>query len=140
MSRPSTEHGPAMTVSEPSPIVASRTWITVSSARNSRDVSLNGREMGVTVSTAAMLARPRISSDLRGATSPTTAITVRSAPTWSYGVRPSARMRLLTASTSASVAELFMTTNIDVLPGVGRETKKQRSCASAPPGTTWVPV
>ena len=45
-SRLSTEHGPAMTVRLPSPIVASRTRMTVSSGWNSREVSLNGRLIG----------------------------------------------------------------------------------------------
>ncbi len=40
-----------MIVSEPSPITASRTRITVSSGWNSREVSLNGRLIGVTAST-----------------------------------------------------------------------------------------
>ena len=39
-SRLSTEHGPAMTVSDPSPIAASSTRITVSSGWNSRETSL----------------------------------------------------------------------------------------------------
>ena len=52
-SRLSTEHGPAITVSPPSPMTASSTRITVSSGWNSRDVSLNGREIGVTRSTPA---------------------------------------------------------------------------------------
>ena len=39
-SRLSTEHGPAITVSDPSPIAASSTRITVSSGWNSRETSL----------------------------------------------------------------------------------------------------
>ncbi len=39
-SRLSIEHGPAITVSVPSPITASSTRITVSSGWNSRDTSL----------------------------------------------------------------------------------------------------
>ena len=50
-------------------------------------------------------------------------------PTWSYGVRPSARIWLLTLSTSASLAPTVITTNIAV--GSPRrsagQTKKQRS-------------
>jgi len=37
-----------MTVREPSPMAASRTWMTLSSGWNSREVSLNGRAIGVT--------------------------------------------------------------------------------------------
>ncbi len=47
----STEHGPAITVSDPSPMTASRTRMTVSSGWNSRDVSLYGRLIGVTEAT-----------------------------------------------------------------------------------------
>ena len=50
-SRLSTEHGPAIIVSDPSPMTASRTRMTVSSGWNSREVSLNGRLIGVTEAT-----------------------------------------------------------------------------------------
>ena len=50
-SRLSTEHGPAMTVSDPSPIDVSITRMTVSSGWNSRDTSLYGFEIGVTCAT-----------------------------------------------------------------------------------------
>jgi hypothetical protein len=70
-------------VSDPSPMTASMTRITVSSGRNSRDVSLNGRLMGVTVCTPASRPSRSTSTGLRPPISPTTAITVRSMPTWS---------------------------------------------------------
>ena len=57
---------------------ASRTRMTVSSGWNSREVSLNGRLIGVTVSTPGSPPSRLISSGLRGPTSPTTAMTVRS--------------------------------------------------------------
>ena len=69
-SRLSTEQGPAMIVSEPSPIAASSTRMTVSSGWNSRDVSLNGREIGVTRSTPAIAASWLISCSRRPASSP----------------------------------------------------------------------
>ena len=87
-SRLSIEHGPAMTVSDPSPIVASRTRITVSSGWNSREVSLNGRLIGVTVSTPGSassrlmqdrLARPDLAD--HGDDDPL-------GPAWSYGRQP----------------------------------------------------
>ena len=61
-----------MIVSEPSPIDASRTRMTVSSGWNSREVSLNGRLIGVTRSTPGQrrepvdedgLARPDLADD-----------------------------------------------------------------------------
>ncbi len=82
-SRLSIEHGPAMTVSDPSPIVASRTRITVSSGWNSREVSLNGRLIGVTDSTPGSASSRLIRTGLRGPISPTTAMTTRSVPSWS---------------------------------------------------------
>ena len=54
-----------MTVSDPSPIAASSTRITVSSGWNSRDVSLNGRLMGVTRSTPGSPAKLSIRAGLR---------------------------------------------------------------------------
>jgi hypothetical protein len=57
--------------------------MTVSSGRNSRDVSLNGRLIGVIVSTPGRPPRRPISSGLRDPISPTTAITTRPAPAWS---------------------------------------------------------
>ena len=101
-----------MTVSEPSPIAASSTRMTVSSGWNSREVSLNGREIGVTRSTPGMAASWPMSWSRRPASSPTTARTVAVAPACSYGVRPSARMRLFTPRTSASLALVLITTNI----------------------------
>ena len=86
--------------------------MTVSSGWNSRDVSLNGRLIGVTVSTPGSPPSLLIRTCLRGPTSPTTAITIRSAPWWSYGVMPSARIWLLTPRISASVAVRAITTNI----------------------------
>ena len=114
-SRLSTEHGPAMTVRPPSPMTASRTRITVSSGWNSREVSLNGREIGVTRSTPGSAPNWPISASRRLATSPTTARTVPFAPACSYGVRPSARMRLFTPRISASLAPWRMTTNISAV-------------------------
>jgi len=101
----------------------------VSSGRNSREVNLNGRLIGVIVSTPGSAANRLARTSLRGPTSPTTAMTIRSAPAWSYGVIPSARMWLLTPRTSASVALAAITTNIAVRSprrSVG-QTKKQRS-------------
>ena len=54
--------------------------MTVSSGWNSREVSLNGRLIGVTVSTPASADRRSIRTGLRAPISPTTAMTVRSAP------------------------------------------------------------
>ena len=54
--------------------------MTVSSGWNSRDVSLNGRLIGVTVSTPGSASSRLIRTGLRGPISPTTAMTVRSAP------------------------------------------------------------
>ena len=73
-SRLSTEHGPAIIVSEPSPMTASRTRMTVSSGWNSREVSLNGRLIGVTDSTPGSAAKRSRSAGLRAPISPTTAI------------------------------------------------------------------
>ena len=69
-----------MIVRLPSPTAASSTRITVSSGWNSREVSLNGRLIGVTVSTPGSAPRRLMSTGLRAPTSPTTAITVRSVP------------------------------------------------------------
>ena len=80
-SRLSTEHGPAIIVSEPSPMTASRTRMTVSSGWNSREVSLNGRLIGVTEATPGSAAKRSRSAGLRAPISPTTAMTVRPALT-----------------------------------------------------------
>ena len=58
---------------------------------------------------------------------------VRSAPTWSNGVRPSARIWLLTPRISASLAPTVITTNIasGVSSSVGRAKQKSRGLASA---------
>ena len=77
-SRLSTEHGPAIIVREPSPMTASRTRMTVSSGWNSREVSLNGRLIGVTGLDARQGAEAAHQLGLRGPISPTTAMTVRS--------------------------------------------------------------
>ena len=55
--------------------------MTVSSGWNSREVSLNGREIGVTRSTPASAPKRSSRAGLREPISPTTAIVVRSAPT-----------------------------------------------------------
>ncbi len=135
-SRLSTEHGPAIIVSDPSPITASRTRMTVSSGWNSREVSLNGRLIGVTASTPDRADRRSIRIGLRAPISPTTAITVRSAPECSNGVNPSARIWLLTPRTSASLAPTTITTNIALVSpqsvAVGRSAKqKSRGPTSA---------
>ena len=106
--------------------------MTVSSGWNSREVSLNGRLIGVTASTPgqrreAARGAPACAPPI----SPTTAMTVRSSPTWSNGVSPSARIWLLTPRISASLAPTAITTNIVLgLPQsvvAGGQTKKQRS-------------
>jgi len=79
-SRLSIEQGPAITVSDPSPITASSTRMTVSSGWNSREVSLNGRLMGVTEATPGRRAKRSSRAGRREPISPTTAMTVRSAP------------------------------------------------------------
>ena len=70
--------------------------MTVSSGWNSREVSLNGRLIGVTCSTPGRPARRLDQLGLARPDSPTTAMTTRSAPWWSYGVMPSARIWLFT--------------------------------------------
>ena len=136
-SRLSTEQGPAIIVSDPSPIVASRTRMTVSSGWNSREVSLNGRLIAVTVSTPGRAERRLMRTCFFGPTSPTTAITTRSEPLWSYGVMPSARMWLFTPRTSASVAVTAITTNIGISRPSWDESRrakqKSRGLASASP-------
>ena len=85
----------------------------MSSGWNSREVSLNGRLIGVTDSTPGSAARRLASTCFCGPTSPTTAMTTRSAPAWSYGDIPSARIWLLTPRISASLAPMAITTIID---------------------------
>src|SRR5687767_8949137 len=131
MSRFSTEQGPAIIVSEPSPMTASSTRMTVSSGRNSRDVSLNGRLIGVTRSTPARVERCSTRAGLRPPISPTTAITTRSFPTWSNGVSPSARIWLLTPRTSASLAPTVITTNIALRSPRRSAKQKSRGVTSA---------
>ena len=80
-SRLSTEQGPAIIVSDPSPMTASMTRMTVSSGWNSREVSLNGRLIGVTEATPGRRPNRSSRSGLRAPISPTTAMTVVSAPT-----------------------------------------------------------
>ena len=80
-SRLSTEQGPAIIVSEPSPMTASSTRMTVSSGWNSREVSLNGRLIGVTDATPGSVANRSSRAGLREPISPTTATVVRPALT-----------------------------------------------------------
>ena len=96
-SRLSTEQGPAMMVRPPSPIDRPRTRTTVSSGWNSREASLKGLLMGVTVSTPGSDDRWFITWSLRPPTSPTTPMTTRSMPRLSWGVRPTDRMWSSTA-------------------------------------------
>ena len=104
--------------------------MTVSSGWNSRDVSLNGRLIGVTRSTPGSASR--LEQGLPVPISPTTAMTRPLVARWSYGVRPSARIRLFTPRTSASLAPAVITTNIAVVSSsVGRPNKKSRGLASA---------
>jgi hypothetical protein len=101
-SRLSIEHGPAMTVSEPSPMRTSPTSMTVSSGWNSRLASwqpADGRHVRRRIASKRLM-----SAACRGPTSPTRAMTTRSVPGLTWGCRPSARIALLTALTSASVA------------------------------------
>src|SRR5262245_59379000 len=132
-----------MTVSDPSPMAASRTQITVSSGWNSRDVSLNGRLIGVTEATPGMAAKRSISAGFRAPISPTSAMTMRPSPAWSNGVRPSARIWLFTPRISASDAPAFMTTNIAWLsPQLGARPKNKRAEVRPllrSPGTTRAP-
>ena len=65
-----------MTVSEPSPIAASRTRITVFSGWNSRETSLYGLEIAVTCSTPGSALRRAVRASRRRPISPTTAIAV----------------------------------------------------------------
>ena len=110
-------------------MTASRTRMTVSSGWNSREVSLNGRLIGVTEATPGSVPKRSSRAGLREPISPTTAMTVRSGPTWSNGVRPSARIWLLTPRISASLAPAVITTNIVLVSpqSAGRKRKKQRS-------------
>ncbi len=57
--------------------------MTVSSGWNSREVSLNGRLIAVTVSTPGNASSRLIRNGLRVPISPTTAMTTRSVPSWS---------------------------------------------------------
>ena len=57
--------------------------MTVSSGWNSRDVSLNGLLIGVTVSTPGRAANWSTRIGLRSPISPTTAMTTWSLPAWS---------------------------------------------------------
>ena len=86
--------------------------MTVFSGWNSRDTSLYGLEIGVTVATPGVASRRTRSASRRRPISPTIAMTVRSEPAFSNGVRPSARIRPFTPMTSASVAPVRITTNI----------------------------
>ena len=141
-SRLSIEHGPAMTVSDPSPITASSTRMTVFSGWNSRETSLYGLEIAVTRSTPGSAWRRAVSGSRRRPISPTTAIAVYASLTFSNGVSPSARIRPLTPMTSASVAPVRITTNIwSALPLENRplRTKKQRSATSAHPARPAIP-
>ena len=133
-SRLSTEHGPAMTVREPSPIAVSRTRMTVFSGWNSRETSLYGLEIGVTVATPGVASRRERSCSRRRPSSPTTAITVRAAPAFSNGVSPSARIRPFTPLTSASVASARITTNISsgILCEGGTSRGEQKSRGQKP--------
>ena len=89
-SRLSTEQGPAMTDSEPPPIDVPATATTVSAGWKSREASLKGLLMGVTVSTPANAARRPMTCSLRRPTSPTTPMTTRCSPRFCAAVRPSA--------------------------------------------------
>ena len=132
-----------MTVSDPSPMIASRTRMTVSSGWNSREVSLNGRLIGVTRLDAGQggeaahqlgLARADLADDGDDRPAPS-----RSGRTGS-GPRP--RMWLFTPMTSASVALAAITTNIaSSFLGwrVARDNKKAEVVTSASPGTTRAP-
>ena len=124
--------------------------MTVSSGWNSREVSLNGRLIGVTDSTPPSASRRLIRTGLRAPISPTTAMTTRSTPTWSYGTSPSARIRLFTAFVSAWLAEALITTNIGAARPFAFDlvqepcwprsaNKKSRGLTSAHPGTTRAP-
>ena len=101
-----------MTVRPPSPMTASRTRMTVSSGWNSREVSLNGRLIGVTGLDPAEGLEAAHQARLAGADladhgddDPLDAdVVVR--------LSPSARIRLLTALVSAAVAVALITTNI----------------------------
>ena len=79
-SRLSTEHGPAIIVSDPSPITASSTRMTVSSGWNSREVSLNGRLSAVTDATPGRRPKRSRRAGRRVPISPTTAMTVCPSP------------------------------------------------------------
>ena len=124
-----------MTVSDPSPIRTPRTSTTVSSGWNSREVSLNGRLIGVTLSTPGMAANRLTRMSLRGPISPSAAMTTRSIPRFSCAASPSARIRLFTPLIWSSLASGAITTNIDIVPsgGIPGQRKKQRRDTSAHP-------
>ena len=78
-SRLSTEQGPAMTVSDPSPIAASSTRMTVSSGWNSREVELErAADRGDRLDAGQAAEAGPSAPASRAPTSPTTAITIRS--------------------------------------------------------------
>ena len=106
--------------------------MTVFSGWNSREVSLKGRLIGVTVSTPPSPDSRLTSSAFRAPISPITAITVRSAPTWSYGVSPSPRMTLLTPRISASPAVRAMTTNIRCASSLVKQKSRGRDLCFHP--------
>ena len=112
---------------------ASRTRMTVSSGWNSREVSLNGRLIGVTVSTPGSAANRSRSTGRRAADLADDRDDDVLAPGMVEGVRPSARIRLLTPRISASLAPVAITTNIasGISSSVGRAKQKSRGLASA---------
>ena len=66
----------------------------------------------MTLATPGVLSSRACSESRRLPISPTIAMTVRSAPAFSNGVNPSARIRPFTPMTSASPAPARITTNI----------------------------
>src|SRR6187549_2833156 len=101
-----------MTVRLPSPTTASRTRMTVSSGWNSREVSLNGRLIGVTDSTPGSAARRLASTCFFGPTSPTTDdnALLAGVVVWRH---PLGQDLALDARISASLAPMAITTIID---------------------------
>ena len=117
--------------------------MTVSSGWNSRDVSLNGRLIGLTDATPGSAAKRSRRAGFRAPISPTTAMTTPFAPVWSNGVRPSDRIWLFTPRISASVAPTVITTNIasGSPSSVGQPNKKAEVLPLLrSPGTTRAPV
>ena len=113
-SRPSTEHGPAMTgICLPPMVAPFPSGTTVLPGRPSRLARLYGLRIGTTRSTASIASKADWSLNR---SSPTTATTVRSSPTITLSLSPMSRTCWMTASTDCFAAPCFMITITAHLP------------------------